>query len=92
MDFKLKDLPLRAAETFDLPADVISSLPHLELMGDLELLMTGHRGILSYSTDSVDINGGGLIVRLRGKQLELTAMTDHEVRIRGTITGVELMR
>jgi len=92
LEFKLKNLPLRAADAFDLPADVVSSLPHLELVGDLQLLMNGHRGILSYSTKCIDINGGEVIVRVRGEELELMAMTDHEVRIKGRITGVEVVR
>lgn len=92
MEFKWKELPIRAADVFDLPADVISSLPHIELIGDVQLLMDSHQGILSYSTEEIDINGGRLILRVRGKGLELMAMTGHEVRIKGTITGVELIR
>ena len=92
MDFKLKELSLRAADAFDLPADVISTLPHIELVGDVELLMNSHQGILSYSTELIDINGGKLILRVRGKGLELMAMTGSEVRIKGTITTLELIR
>ena len=92
MDFKWKDLPLRAADVFDLPADVISSLPHIELMGDLQLFMDSHQGILSYSTEQIDINGGRLVIRVRGEGLELMAMTGREVRIKGKLMAVELMR
>ena len=92
MEFQLKELPLRAADVFDLPADVISSLPHIELMGDMQLLMNSHQGILSYSTEVIDINGGKLILRVRGEGLELMAMTGCEVRIKGKITALELIR
>ena len=91
MDWSLKELPNRAAELFDLPADVISALPHIELIGDCQLLMNSHQGILSYSTEMVDINGGRLVVRIRGEGLELMAMTGSAVRIRGKITALELM-
>ena len=92
MDFKLKELPLRAAEVFDLPADVISSLPHIELMGDMQLLMNSHQGILSYSKSTIDINGGRLILRVHGEDLELMAMTGCELRLKGKITSLELIR
>jgi len=91
LEFKLKDLPLKAADVFDLPADVISSLPHIELIGNLQLLMDSHQGILSYSTETIDINGGRLILRVRGRGLELMAMTGNEVRVKGQITEIELM-
>ena len=60
MDWNKKELDFltRAADVFDLPADVIGSLPHIELIGDCQLLLSGHQGILSYSTEAIDINGG----------------------------------
>ena len=38
----------RTAEVFDLPADALAGLPKLELVGDQELWVENHRGILSY--------------------------------------------
>ena len=58
MDWNWKDLTTRAADVFDLPADVIAALPHIELIGDCQLLMNRHEGILSYSTERIDVNGG----------------------------------
>ena len=93
MDWNRKELEFltRAADVFDLPADVISSLPHIELIGDCQLLMNSHQGILSYSTETVDINGGKLVIRVRGEGLELMGMTGCELRLRGRITGLELI-
>ena len=86
-----RELISRAADVFDLPADVISSLPHIELIGDCQLLMNSHQGILSYSTEAVDINGGKLVIGGRGGGLELMGMTGCELRLRGRITGLELI-
>ena len=63
MDWNWKDLTTRAADVFDLPADVIAALPHIELIGDCQLLMNRHEGILSYSTERIDVNGGALVDR-----------------------------
>ena len=53
--------------------------------------MDRHRGVLGYSTEAVDINGGSVIVRLTGRELQLQAMTDEELRITGHIEKVELV-
>ena len=82
----------RAADVFDLPADILGTLPHIELIGDCQMLMNSHQGILSYSREAVDINGGKLILRVRGENLELTAMTGCELRLKGRITALELVR
>ena len=94
MDWSKKELGLisRAAVAFDLPADVIGALPHLELIGDCQLLLGSHQGILAYSQEAIDINCGKLIVRLMGQELELMAMNDSELRVRGTIQRIELVR
>jgi len=94
MDWRGKEMRLvsRAAEVFDLPADVIGSLPHLELIGDCQLLLGSHQGILAYSREAIDINCGALIVRLGGREMELMSMSDSELRIRGRIEKVELVR
>ena len=91
MDKKRKEegvLPW-AAETFDLPADVVAGLPRIEILGCRELFMENHRGILSYDSREIDISGGNVTVRVRGEELELRAMNAYELRISGTIFAVE---
>ena len=93
MDWSKKEMEFltRAADVFDLPADIIGNLPHLELIGDCQLLLSNHQGILSYSTETIDINGGKLILRVQGEGMELMAMNGSELRIKGKIAKVELM-
>lgn len=92
MEWNWNELSGRAADVFDLPADVIGALPHIELIGDCQLLMNRHEGILSYSTQSIDVNGGALVLRILGEGLELMAMTGCELRVRGKITALQLIR
>ncbi|SMC41746.1 YabP/YqfC family sporulation protein [Papillibacter cinnamivorans] len=78
-----------AAETFDLPADIVAGLPRIEILGSGELFMERHRGILSYDNREIDISGGNMTVRIKGENLELRAMNGYELRITGNISGVE---
>ena len=82
----------RIAELFDLPADVVAGLCHVELLGDRQLFLEGHGGILSYGTEQIDLNAGALILRVRGSGLTLRSMTDAEIRISGRIDAVEYVR
>ena len=81
-----------AAELFDLPADVVAGLPHLELAGDRQFYMERHRGILAYSGEEIDINGDGMVVKVCGRGLELVSMTGEALRIQGTIDRVEWVK
>ena len=64
------------AELFDLPADLVAGLPHLEMMGSRQLYLEHHTGILA----------------VRGARLALMAMTAEELRIGGDIAAVEWVR
>ena len=77
------------AELFDLPVDVVAGLPRLELVGDRQLYLEHHTGILSYSEEQIDANTVAGVLRIRGQRLTLLAMTAEELRIGGSITAVE---
>lgn len=81
-----------AAELFDLPADLLMGLPHVEVMGDRQFYMENHRGILSYSDEEISISAEGIIIRVRGKGLELVSMSGEALRIRGAISHVEWVK
>ncbi|MBE7002692.1 MAG: sporulation protein [Ruminococcaceae bacterium] len=89
---KTQELRTRMAELFELPGDLVAGLAHMELLGDREFFLEGHEGILAYSDTQIDVSAQGLVVRVRGTGLELRSMTGDEVRVRGRIDAVELVR
>lgn len=84
-----KDVLSTVAELFDLPADVVAGLPRLEMVGSRQLYLEHHTGILAYSQDLVDANTSAGVLRIRGANLTLLAMTAGELRIGGRIDTVE---
>ena len=78
-----------AAELFDLPADLVAGLPHVEVLGNRQLYMENHRGIISYSDQEIAVSGDGMILRVQGEKLTLVSMTGDALRIQGTIRQVE---
>jgi len=79
----------RCAQALDLPAEAVG-IPRLELVGRYQLRMENHKGILAYGTEEVMVNGGKLVFRVKGSDLELKAMTADELLIVGKITSVEV--
>lgn len=88
---KLSQVGLEAVERMDLPLEEAAGLPQMELYGNRQLYLSGHRGVISYGTEEVAVAGGRLTVRITGKNLQLAAMTEGELRLTGYITQVELM-
>ena len=82
---------LQALERLELPVNIAADVARIELLGNRELYMDRHRGVLAYSTEEVDVNGGGVVVRIRGEGLQLLVMTEQELRLTGKIAGIELV-
>lgn len=87
---KRKSLLEKTAQAFDLPGDVLAGLPCIRLVGQEELYLQNHRGILSYGEEEILISGGKLMIRVRGSGLRLRSMTPTDLSISGTIGAVEL--
>ena len=81
----------RTAELFDIPADALTGLPKLELVGDGELRVENHKGILSYGQEEIHISGGIYLIKITGRELELRAMTGIELLITGKISQIALV-
>ena len=80
----------KTAQLLELPADVLAGVPRLELIGDSELRMENHRGILAYGGEEIHVSGGAYIVKISGQGLELRVMTELELLITGRIEQVRL--
>ena len=88
---KLAQVGQEAVERLDLPPEVAAGVPQMELYGNRQIYLSGHRGVISYSTEEVAVAGGSLTVHITGTELQLAAMTAGELRLTGFIKQVELM-
>lgn len=79
----------KTVQALSLPPDV-AGLPRIELLGDKELRVESHKGILAYGAEEIHISGGKLVIRVLGSGLELRSMNAAELLITGHIHGVEL--
>ena len=80
----------RASRMFDLPADAVAGVPRLELVGDGELRVENHKGILAYGREEIHVSGGVYMIKITGQELELRAMTGLELLITGKISQITL--
>lgn len=75
-------------EVLDLPKDLVLDLPRVTLIGNVQLTLENHRGVILY-TDShirVAVARGELVVA--GQKLTLRSILPDEIIVDGTITNV----
>ena len=80
----------KLARRTDLPADIVAGTIKVTLTGTERVLVENHRGILAYTDGLVEVNGKGVLLRIRGEKLLLRAMDSEMLLVTGKIFGVDL--
>jgi sporulation protein YqfC len=76
------------AGLLEIPQDIVLDLPRLTLLGNKQLLVENHRGIVEYSDFLVRINLSQGMVSIRGADLVLCNLQSEQLLLEGTIASV----
>ena len=79
----------KAADLFDLPGEVMAGMLKITVTGGRRAHIENHKGILEYGDEEICVNGGKLILKIRGSDLELRSMNAEEMLVTGFLTGVD---
>lgn len=73
----------------DLPQDVTDDLPRMTMIGNVQLYIENHRGIIHFSTETLKLALPKGRVEVIGKGLVIRAILPEEVFIEGQIENVQ---
>ena len=79
------------AELLELPKDVMLDLPKIILVGQLQVYIENHKGILEYTTTRIRINTKSGVLRITGTNLLIKNIVVEEIVIVGNINNVEFI-
>lgn len=77
------------ADIFDLPKDVVLNLPRLTMVGQVQLLVENHRGVVSFAGDHLVLGHKSGRIRIHGSDLTIASVDEDEVFVTGRIESVE---
>ncbi|MBP1999166.1 sporulation protein YqfC [Paenibacillus shirakamiensis] len=80
-----------SVDVLDLPQDLVFDLPRLTMIGNKQLLIENHLGVLHFSSEKLrlEINQGHLEVD--GTGLMIKAIMPDEVLIEGFISNIQYL-
>lgn len=84
-----KDLRSRIASIFDLPGDVVLDVARIVLVGDMQLAVENHRGLMEYSPERVVIGVPRGQIAIRGEDLRIGSITPEEIILMGRIASLQ---
>lgn len=86
-----RDLRQKVASLFELPGDVMLDVARVSLVGDAELLIENHRGVVEFTPNRVVLGVPGGQVAIGGEQLNIGAISPDQVTISGRIREIKYL-
>ncbi len=87
---EMKNLEYFLAHFLELPKELVMGLPRITVLGDIQLIVENHRGIIEYTTERVRIGTGIGELRVTGSGLTLRTIFPEEIAVDGKIRSIDL--
>lgn len=90
MAIKVRGRRLRSllADLTELPKDIMLDMPRITMVGNVQIYLENHRGIVDYDADSIRINISSGSICITGKNLVVRNIMIDEIIIDGNIDGI----
>jgi sporulation protein YqfC len=82
-----KKLNQWTSQMIDLPPDVMHDIPRITMIGNRQIYIENHRGVVLFASDAMKLAVNNGFVELEGSQLVIRAITSDEILIEGLIVG-----
>ena len=87
---RIPNIKRQFANLMDLPPEAVMNTALIKLVGNLEISVSNHRGLVEYSTTMVRVDSPQGIIVVSGSGLSIEYRSSDELKVGGRITGVEL--
>lgn len=76
------------SEAMELPGDVVLDLPKIVMVGNIQLFIENHRGIIEYTPERVRVSVGDGEIAVNGENLMLRNILPDELCVEGNIQSL----
>lgn len=83
---KIKRILLKA---FDLPQETEQTVPKLTMLGQTDLLVENHAGVLQYEHTLIRLLTHEGVLNIKGEALQLMELAKFRAYVQGNIAGLE---
>ncbi|NLA84836.1 MAG: sporulation protein YqfC [Clostridiales bacterium] len=86
---KLEIMKSNLSEIFDLPKDIMLNLPRISMIGNNQMMVENHKGIIEYTPQRIRVNSSIGVIRIQGKDMQLKNIASDDIMITGEIKILE---
>ncbi len=87
-----QSLRQRLANSLEIPKDIVLDLPRVVILGDLQVTVENHRGVVHYSPELVVVGMSKGRIHIAGRDLVIGVIHDEEITVTGVLDSVTFQR
>ncbi|SEF74285.1 sporulation protein YqfC [Caloramator fervidus] len=86
------DLKRRLSDALDIPQEIVMNVPSLKVVGDSEIIIENHKGIIEYGKNVVRVDSNIGIINIKGSDFIIKSITQDEIELLGKIEVIEYIK
>lgn len=76
------------ADLFDIPEDVVLNVPRITIIGNLQLIIENHRGLIEYTPQTIRVGAGNGQLVIDGEDLAVGSVFSEDLSVMGRFTRI----
>lgn len=84
----IKDKKEEIIDALGLPKESLFNLPKITIIGDIEILIENHKGLLKFNNNEILINSKLGIITIKGSNLNILYISDDTIGVKGEFEAV----
>lgn len=89
---RLDNIKENISEALEIPKDILLDLPKVTFIGNLQVNIENHKGIIEYSDDNIRIKIKDGVLKVSGMGLVIKTIVTEEIIISGKIASIDFFR
>ena len=91
MGRKIDHIKSEISDALELPKEIVLDLPKVSLVGDLQVNIENHKGIIEYSPTQIRVSSNSGMLKIKGNKLYIKVIIKEEIVITGEIQSLEFI-
>jgi len=87
-----REMQQKLGKALDIPNDIILDLPKITLIGNVQLYIENHRGIIEYSPETIRIAVGIGELEISGSTLMIRTISKDDLHLDGEVEAIRFRR
>ncbi len=88
---RLEDAKSTVSEMFDLPREIMLNLPRITMIGNNQMIVENHKGVIEYTPERIRVNSSIGVIRVQGKDMKLKNIATDDIMITGGMKAIEFI-